>query len=232
MTLGELIKQYRTEQGLSMEEFAKKSGLSKGYISMLEKNKNPSSGKPIVPTLETIKQVSSAMNQDFNYIISILDGNQKISLNYDYGIDISKIPGIMPLPYSSGKTVPLIGDIACGTPILADENIEKEVRLPDDISADFCLRCKGDSMINARIYDGDIVFIRQQPSVENGEIAAVLIDDTADIAETTLKRVYIYDSKVMLVAENPKYPPMSFEKEEMNSIRILGKAVAFLSGIR
>lgn len=232
MTLGDLIKQYRTEYHLSMDEFAKKSSLSKGYISMLEKNKNPRSGKPIVPTLETIKQVSAAMGKDFNSVIQMLDGKQKISLNSEFRIDYSSIPGIMPLPYSSGKTVPLIGDIACGTPILADENIEKEVRLPEDISADFCLRCKGDSMINARIYDGDIVFIRQQPSVENGEIAAVLIDDTADIAETTLKRVYIYDSKVMLVAENPKYPPMSFEKEEMNSVRILGKAVAFLSGVR
>ena len=128
--------------------------------------------------------------------------------------------------------VPVLGTIACGKPILAQENHEDMVGVPDDIHADFCLRCQGDSMINARIYDGDIVFIRQQPSVENGEIAAVLIDDTADVAETTLKRVYIYDSKVMLVAENPQYPPMSFEKEEMNSVRILGKAVAFLSGVR
>ena len=138
--------------------------------------------------------------------------------------------GIEPLP--AMRKVPLLGTIACGTPILAAENLDGYVKMPENVHADFCLRCKGDSMINARIYDGDIVFIRQQPSVENGEIAAVLIDDTADIAETTLKRVYIYDSKVMLVAENPKYPPMSFEKEEMNSVRILGKAVAFLSGVR
>ena len=138
----------------------------------------------------------------------------------------------MPLPYTNGRTVPLIGTIACGTPILANENVEMDIPLPDNIMADFCLQCKGDSMINARIFDGDVVFIRQQPTVENGQIAAVLIDDTADVAEATLKRVYIYEDKIMLVAENAQYPPMSFDKEQMNSVRIIGKAVAFLSGIK
>lgn len=138
----------------------------------------------------------------------------------------------MPLPYKEGRTVPLIGSIACGTPILADENIEKEIMLPEDISADFCLRCKGDSMINARIYDGDIVFIRKQPIVENGEIAAVLIDEMADVSEATLKRVYIYEDKIMLIAENPAYPPMVYSNEDMNSVRIAGKAVAFLSRVK
>lgn len=147
-------------------------------------------------------------------------------------LDYSKISNIMPLPYKEGRTVPLIGSIACGTPILADENIEKEIQLPEDISADFCLRCKGDSMINARIYDGDIVFIRKQPMVENGEIAAVLIDEMADVSEATLKRVYIYEDKIMLIAENPAYPPMVYSNEDMNSVRIAGKAVAFLSRVK
>lgn len=166
MTLGELIKEFRTSQKISMEEFANRCDLSKGYISMLEKNKNPKTGKAIVPALETIKKVSNVIGEDFNKVINMLDDNQEVSLG---SIDYSKISNIMPLPYKEGRTVPLIGSIACGTPILADENIEKEVMLPEDISADFCLRCKGDSMINARIYDGDIVFIRKQPMVENGE---------------------------------------------------------------
>lgn len=214
------IKKRRTELKLTQTELATKMGYAdKSMIAKIEKGLIDLPQSKIIAFANALQtSPGDLMGWD----------NDQPSKEIDY----SSIPGIMPLPYSSGKTVPLIGDIACGTPILADENIEKEVRLPEDISADFCLRCKGDSMINARIYDGDIVFIRQQPSVENGEIAAVLIDDTADIAETTLKRVYIYDSKVMLVAENPKYPPMSFEKEEMNSVRILGKAVAFLSGIR
>ena len=220
MTIGKRIKNKREQIGITQVELARKIGCTKQTLYKYENN--------IVTNIpsDNIEKLAAALYTTPAYLMGW--DNEQSSNESDY----SSIPGIMPLPYSSGKTVPLIGDIACGTPILADENIEKEVRLPEDISADFCLRCKGDSMINARIYDGDIVFIRQQPSVENGEIAAVLIDDTADIAETTLKRVYIYDSKVMLVAENPKYPPMSFEKEEMNSVRILGKAVAFLSGVR
>ena len=98
-----------------------------------------------------------------------------------------------------------------------------------DIDADFCLRAKGDSMIGARIMDGDIVFIRNQPMVDNGEIAAVIIDD-----EATLKRVY-YDrdaGKLMLVPENPKYSPLMYVGEELNNIRILGKAVAFQSDVK
>ena len=87
-------------------------------------------------------------------------------------------------------------------------------------------------MINARIYDGDIVFIRKQPMVENGEIAAVLIDEMADVSEATLKRVYIYEDKIMLIAENTAYPPMVFSNEDMNSVRIAGKAVAFLSRVK
>ena len=94
------------------------------------------------------------------------------------------------------------------------------------MSADFCLEAKGDSMINARIFDGDIVFIKQQPDVENGEIAAVVMGDDA-----TLKRVYKYDGTIQLRAENPMYAPMTFTGEQLNNIRIIGKAVAFQSRI-
>lgn len=122
----------------------------------------------------------------------------------------------------------LLGNIACGEPIFADEEFEQYVGAGTDIKADFCLRAKGDSMIGARIYDGDIVFIRQQEMVNDGEIAAVLIDD-----EATLKRVH-YDQEngvLQLFAENPKYKTMRFSGEELNHIRILGKAIAFQSDI-
>ena len=97
-----------------------------------------------------------------------------------------------------------------------------------DINADFCLTAKGDSMINARIQDGDIVFIKEMPMVDNGEIAAVIIDD-----EATLKRVYYYPekNKLVLQAENPKYEPWVYVNEELNEIRILGKAVYFMSNL-
>lgn len=96
-----------------------------------------------------------------------------------------------------------------------------------NIRADFCLRVKGDSMINARICDGDIVFIKKQPDVNDGEIAAVLIGN-----EATLKRVYKKKNEIILVAENPAYKPLVYKNEELNEIRILGKAIAFQSDIK
>ena len=125
------------------------------------------------------------------------------------------------------KRVPLLGEISCGVPKYADEEFEAYVQVGAEINCDFCLRARGDSMIGARIYDGDIVFIRRQSIVQNGEIAAVIIDDNA-----TLKRVFIKDDKVVLQAENPKYPPLLYVGDELNRIEILGKAVAFQSDVR
>lgn len=136
-----------------------------------------------------------------------------------------KLPdNILPMPEM--RQIPLLGTIACGEPILAAENVEDQIDIPKHIRADFALRCKGDSMINARIFDGDIVYIRQQNTVENGDIAAVLIDD-----EATLKRVRLFDDHISLEPENPKYKPIVLWEEEMNSVQILGKAVAFTSAV-
>lgn len=103
------------------------------------------------------------------------------------------------------------------------------VDVPDYIHADFALRCKGDSMIGARIYDGDIVYIRKQPQVENGEIAAVLIEDVAEYAEATLKRLYLSSGQLVLQAENPTFAPIVFTGDSIRQVHILGKAVAFTS---
>lgn len=131
------------------------------------------------------------------------------------------------LPMPEMRKIPLLGTIACGAPVLADEHIEGQVDIPVHIHADFALTCKGDSMINARIFDGDIVYIRQQDTVENGEIAAVLIE-----TEATLKRVKLLPDRIILEPENPLYDPLVYRKEEMNEVRILGKAVAFTSTVR
>lgn len=124
------------------------------------------------------------------------------------------------------KRFPMLGEIACGEPVFADEDKEHYIMADMDINADFCLTAKGDSMINARIYEGDIVFIKEMPIVENGDIAAVIIDD-----EATLKRVYYYPDKGKLILnpENSVYEPLVFIGEELNHIRILGKAVYFMS---
>ena len=144
---------------------------------------------------------------------------------HNYDLSFPNIPNIYPIEL---KRFPLLGEIACGEPRFASEDRESYVEASTDIQADFCLKAKGDSMINARIQDGDIVFIREQPSVYNGEIAAVVIDD-----EATLKRVFYYPEKDLFIlkAENPKYDDLVYSKSELDNIRILGKAIAFQSDV-
>ncbi|SFN50234.1 transcriptional repressor LexA [Proteiniclasticum ruminis] len=125
-----------------------------------------------------------------------------------------------PRSRSNSKRIPLIGTIAAGQPILAEQNIEDYFSLDNKIKADFCLRIKGDSMINVNIMDGDIVFIRKQDDLEDGEIGAVLVDDSA-----TLKRFFRENGSVILQSENFTYKPMVISKGE---VRILGKMVASL----
>ena len=129
---------------------------------------------------------------------------------------------------SASRQIPIVGVIAAGAPILAQENVEGYHYVPEEIRADFCLRVKGDSMIGARILDGDLVYIKQQPTIENGEIAAVLIDGE----EATLKRVFLSSGTLTLHAENPNYPDMVFTRKSMRQINVIGKATAFQSELR
>lgn len=215
MKLGDLIREYRDSHELSQRQFANQCGLSNGYISILEKGVNPSTGKPVTPTLPQLKKLADGMSMTLSELFEQTD---------DMPIDLGA--NIMPMPQM--RKIPLLGTIACGAPILADEHIEDYVDIPKNIHADFALTCKGDSMINARIFDGDIVYIRQQDTVENGDIAAVLNDD----GEATLKRIKIYTDHIVLEPENPMYKPLVYWGEEMNTVRILGKAVAFTSTVR
>ena len=233
MHLGEVIKKYRDEhQKMSMQAFADKCGLSKGYIAMLERNVNSKTGEPVVPSIETFIKVAKAMNMTLDELTDKVDENQPISLisdEFSKNIKINQKKEIFDNIFLvEKKKFPLLGEIACGQPIFANEDRESYVLAGTDIEADFCLKAKGDSMIGARILDGDIVFIREQAIVEDGEIAAVIIDN-----EATLKRVYYEKGKnrLTLQAENPKYRPLSYEGEELDHIRILGKAVAFQSDI-
>lgn len=129
------------------------------------------------------------------------------------------------------KHFPLLGEIACGIPKYANEDRESYVMAGTDIKADFCLKASGDSMVGARILDGDIVFIRKQDTVENGEIAAVVVNNES---EATLKRLFYYQEKGLLIlkAENPAFEDLIFQNEELNEVHILGKAVAFQSDVK
>ena len=139
----------------------------------------------------------------------------------------SNIPsGFRAIPTTNQK--PRLGIISCGAPIDTPENFDGYDEVPDMFDCDFTLVCEGDSMIGARICDGDIVYIKQQPTIENGQIAAVLIDGE----EKLLKRVYITDESIILQAENPAYPPRSYHREDMNRVSIIGKVVGFTSYVK
>ena len=214
-TIGSRIRNRREELGLSQDELGKRLGYkprsSINKIELDQRNLTQSKIKAIAEALETTPA----------YIMGWDEPDQKLDKE-----NLKFFDNLFPI---ETKKFPLIGNIACGKPILADEQFEAYIEAGANIKADFCLRAKGDSMIGARIYDGDIVFIRKQEMVDDGEIAAVLIDD-----EATLKRVY-YDQEsnvIQLFAENPQYKTMRFAGEELDHIRILGKAVALQTDIK
>lgn len=197
------------DNDISYGELSKKTNIPKSALQRY------ATGETEKIPITRIEVIAKALNTTAQFIMG-WDENES------YNNDIFSIPGINPIPKTYKR--PRLGTIACGEPILAEENIEAYDDIPDSIKCDFTLICKGDSMVNARINDGDIVYIKQQSQVDNGEIAAVLIDN-----EATLKRVYIYEDKVVLQPENTKYPPFVYTNEDMNNIRILGKAVGFTS---
>lgn len=199
-TIYERIRARRIELGLTVEELAKKMGYKdKSSISKIE------NGKADIPQSKVIA-FARALNTTTAYLM---------------GIDTAKersIPaGFQPLP--KRDRIPRVGQIACGTPILAEENVEAYDEVPSDWHADFTLLCQGDSM-EPKIKDGDVVAIHSQPMVENGEVAAVLID-----GEATLKRVFLFTDHIELRAENPAFPTIIRIGEDMNTITIEGKAV-------
>lgn len=214
-TIGSRIRNRREELGLSQDELGKRLGYkSRSSINKIELDQRSL-------TQSKIKAIADALETTPSYIMGWNEPDVKLDEE-----DLKFFDNLFPI---ETKKFPLLGNIACGKPIFADEQFEAYVEAGANIKADFCLRAKGDSMIGARIYDGDIVFIHKQEMVDDGEIAAVLIDD-----EATLKRVY-YDQEnnvIQLFAENPQYKTMRFVGEELNHIRFLGKAVALQTDIK
>lgn len=210
MTIGERIKQRRIELGLSADQVAEKLNVDRSTIFRYERGAISK-----VPT-DTLAKLAQILYTSPTYLMGLSDdANRALKVDNIYQIEIRKFP--------------LLGEIACGEPVFANEDRESYVVAGADIKADFCLKCKGNSMINARIHDGDIVFVRKQSTVDNGEIAAVLIEN-----EATLKRVFYYPDKAKLVlqAENSSFEPLVYIGEEIERIEILGKAVAFQSDIK
>lgn len=198
---------------MTQAELAKRSGISKSSISRYIKG--DWEGKQ-----SAVYELAKALNVSEAWLMGydVLMEREPVQTVSDPTIP----PGFEPLPKMVKR--PLVGSIACGQPITAEENIEDYVDVPEDAQCDFCLRCKGDSMIDAGIHDGDVVYIHIQPEVENGQIAAVRID-----GEATLKRVF-WDEQQQVLQLNPcnsSMSPMIFTGSVLETVHIEGKAVGY-----
>lgn len=208
MTIAERIRELRQAHGLSQQELANKIGVSKSTINMYERGERK-------PPLDSQEALADYFNVDLDYLTGRSERTTRL-------INPAIPSGFEPLPVMS--TVSLVGRIACGTPITAEQNVEARIGVPAAWRADFALTCHGDSMA-PRYLDGDVVCIRCQPEVENGQIAAVRIGE-----EATLKRFYQEGDTVTLVPVNPAYTPLVYRGAELNDIQIEGCVVGFCRG--
>lgn len=207
MKLGDKLKAIRTENNMSMEElkntlnYKYDLNISKSMISRWENNKSE-------PFNTYLSAYAREFNLDMNDLLDIEDKN-----------DLSNIPGIKII--KKFVTVPLLGEIACGEPIFCNQNYDNLFQIDEDLAQpDFSLTARGDSMIDVGIHDGDIVFFRNTPVVENGKIAAVIIDNT-----TTLKRFFKNEHEIILQPENKEYSPIIIREDDGQEVRVLGEMV-------
>lgn len=185
-------------------ELAEKTGISKSAISQYLSG-------AFVPKQRNTYKIAAALGVNPAWLMG-------------KDVEMEDVSATNIVRYTTTKQVPLLGEIAAGEPILACEDCKTYIEVDGSLQVDFCLRVNGDSMIDARICDGDLVFVRRQPVVENGEIAVVLLDN-----EATLKRFYRNDGGVILKPENAKYQPRFYTERDFKQVRVLGKAVMFQS---
>lgn len=196
------IREYREREDLTLAEMAQRTGVPAQTLNRYELGKR-------APKIDVAVQIAERLGVNPLWL-----------QGYDVPVLTGVPDGFDPVPET--YTVPRVGAIACGTPILAEQNIETYDAVPNRIRCDFTLVCKGDSMVGAGIEDGDVVYIRQQPEVENNEIAAVMID-----GEATLKYFKRVGDMVLLSPANREYEPIIVSGENLGKVRIVGKAVGF-----
>lgn len=246
--LGDRIKERRKAAHVTQQALGDMIGFAKGTVCGWEKGL-------FKPDVDTIEAIADALNTTAGYLLGYTDDPE----NYDRAEELDSIPGGWAALFGADteamvktyrameddrarerslprgalpirkQRVPMLGKIHAGEPTYAEQEFEHYVEASSTINCDFALQVEGDSMSNARILDGDIVFIRRQERVADGDIAAVLLDD-----DTTLKRIrYLPGGMVMLMPENPSYAPIIVGgSNETRNVRILGKAVAFQSNVR
>lgn len=210
--LNELLKQ----NGISRKQFSEDVQINKNQVKRWEDNN-------AVPNRTTLTVIANYFGVSVAYLKGETDDPTP-----ENAFDHFSISGIMPV---KRKKLPILGSVACGEPIWAEEEYQGYISVNDDIKADFCLLAKGDSMIDAGIKDGSIILVKSQPTVDNGQIAVVLIEN-----EATLKRIYFDEANKSLILNpaNPAYTPIIINAEQLRSgqVKILGKAVACQFKIR
>lgn len=211
--MGARIKELRTQQDLPQSKFAELLGYnSKASISRIE------NGMTDLP-MSKVSEIAKILHSTPEYIMFGQDSIEESE--YDNITDVNQ--------HRNHRSIPYLGKVACGKPIFINREYDSFLEIDANTKADFCLSAKGDSMINARIYDGDIIFVKQCDIVDNGDIAVVAIGD-----EVTLKRFYYFkeNETVQLVAENPSYAPMIFQGSQLDEIHVLGKAISLSGNLR
>lgn len=226
MHLGDVIYNFRMAHNkMSLMEFAKLAKLSTAYINQLERNINPKTGESIVPSLETFYKVANAMDISLDELLSKVDENQPVGLN---GVQSYEKPysSERPLPSNiilpAAHKLPIMGTICAGDGVVCEDDYQGTFIVDIDVKADYCLRVKGDSMIGANIYDGDIVFISRTYDFVQDQIYAV---ERLDYNEASLKRVTQDGDTLILNPCNSEYHAMVTDYED---VRIIGRCVGVL----
>ena len=240
MKLGAFIKQYRQKNKLTLRDFAGRCGTSHSYISMLEEGKNSKTGEPITPSLATLVKISGAMNMTLHELVTQVD-DMPVELSRPTILDIAKAtgkryPGDVDIDPDSTVTVyldakpkvkriPVYGAVAAGIPLEAIQDIEDYEEITEDMARSgkyAALKIKGNSML-PRFTEGDVVIVRLQDDVDNGDIAIVMVNGD----EATCKKIKKTPEGVMLISTNPDYEPMFYSNQEIADlpVRIWGKVV-------
>lgn len=209
MTIAEKIKTKRLSKGLTLDQVGEMVGVHRSSVKRWEDG-----------------EINDMKRKYIAALAKALDMSPIEFLDMDWRENTPPPPNLLTSLHT--RRVPMLGAVACGEPIYADGEYGEYVSVDGNIECDFALTCKGDSMIGARIYDGDIVFVRKQDYVDDGSVAVVLLDD-----EATLKRIYhLADGRIELRPENPRFRSIVIGGEnETRTCRILGKAIAFQSTV-
>lgn len=219
MTLGEWIKNYRDTHSLSMQDMADMCGFSKAYIGQLEKGVNPSTGKPISPTIQAFDKIARAVGLDLDAFLKELDGTQLVTLLPDKKKEPTSY-------HAKGTRIPVLGRVAAGIPIEAVTDVDDWEEIPESMAKTgeyFALRIKGESM-SPKLQPGDIVIIKKQNDVDTGDTAIVLVNGN----DATVKQIKKTETGIMLVGLNVEvYQPHFYSNKEIEElpVQIIGKVI-------